>query len=200
MSTNNDRKGDMNSILSPWVDKPAGLFYNLFVGMTLYTDFSGYAKTPPTDEERRLTICDYTTVAAFIMSGKDCLTQEVKNHLRDASYSWGAGAVSKQEIESFIENGANMTQKDCDRYIKTERKLAGDKNFDKLVLYYALCNSGIDGLNTEETIRFLSVGRHMGVPEEELNQLLIMYFHEKNLMTQFLTNIAGKNDTKSSKL
>ena len=43
----------------------------------------------------------------------------------------------------------------------------------------------MDGLNAEEIIRFLRVGRHMGVTEEELNNILIAYFQESSLMQTF---------------
>ena len=58
--------------------------------------------------------------------------------------------------------------------------------------YFALICCGSDGLNTEEIIRFLRVGRHMGVSENELNNLLVMYFQECNLNASFRKNILGQ--------
>ena len=55
--------------------------------------------------------------------------------------------------------------------------------------YGALLCSGVDGLNTEEIIRFLRVGQHMGVSEQELNDLLIMYFKEVDLTKDFRSKL-----------
>ena len=126
--------GNVVSVLSPWVGRPAGLFYHAFLAMNTYGEFAG-SGVPPTDEERRMSVTDYTIVTAFIMSAKDCLTDEVRNQLANAAYAWGAQLYTKNELKQMIDKGANMTQEQCDRYIKTERKLAGKRNFDKTTLY-----------------------------------------------------------------
>ena len=133
--TTSNQEGDMALVLSPWVGKRAGLLFNSFVAMTSYAELAGGNKDPPTNEEHKMTVADYTIVTAFIMSAKDCLTQEVKTQLTNAAYGWSARLFTKQECRELVERGANMTQEQCDKYIATERKLAGEKGFDKTALF-----------------------------------------------------------------
>ena len=138
---------------------------------------------------------DFLILVSYIISAKNCLTNEIKHFMVEAHIPWVENLQSKDEIVQLVEKGANMTEDEFDRYMKEERGLIGD-SVDKSLLYCALCCAGIDGLNTEEIIRFLRVGRHMGVSENELNQLLILYFQERALINRFKHNITGQSQSK----
>ena len=79
-----------------------------------------------------------------------------------------------------METGANMPESAFDVHMKQQKRLVGE-NVVKAILYLSLLFSGVDGVNTEEIIRFLQVGRHLNVPEKDSNDLLLIIsniFHE----------------------
>ena len=186
-----NKGADLVSILSPWASKPGGLFFLTFSGMISYSDYG--SKNSADLQDRIRSISYFTIITAYIASAKQCLTDEVKNVLIDCQYAWGAAAVSKEKLAQLVDQGANMSQEEIDQIITNERQLVGTR-MDKSVLYYALCCSGSDGMNSEEIIRFLRVGRHMGVSENELNNLLVTYFHECKLIKEFERNITGQQE------
>ena len=75
-------------------------------------------------------------------------------------------------ICTLVETGANMPESafDHDVHMKQQKRLVGE-NVVKAILYRSLLFSSFHGLNTGEIIRFLQVGRHLNVPEKDLNDL-----------------------------
>ena len=180
-------------VLSPWADKNCGLFYETYLFMNAYKSLG--SEQTVSDEMRLASCTDFLILASYIISAKNCLTDEIKQFLVEAHVPWVENLRNKKQIAQTIEKGANMSENEFDRYMKEERELLGD-SVDKSILYCSLCLAGIDGLNTEEIIRYLRVGRHMGVSEEELNQLLVLYFQERAVIDGFKKNITGQSKSK----
>ena len=187
---------DLVNILNTWADKPGGLLHKSFDAMTMFADIG--SQNTMSDDERIGAMRGFTLTTSYISAAKDCLTEAVIDTMISNSMAWSAGLVSKREVSSWVEQGANMTDDEFDLYIKQEDKLFGPRA-RKTILYTGLCYSGVDGLNTEEIIRFLRVGRRMGISEEELNELLITYFHECSLIQAFKRNVENRS-MKQSKL
>lgn len=181
-------------VLSAWADKNCGMFYETHLWMNAYKSFG--SQQTVSDETRNVACRDFIILTSFIASAKNCLTDEIKQFMVQAHAPWVENLHTKDAIAEMIEKGANMSEKEFDRYMKEERDLLGEQ-IDKSLLYCSLCLSGIDGLNTQEIIRFLRVGRHMGVSETELNQLLMLYFQERALIAGFKKNITGQSHSQS---
>ena len=182
---------DLIQLLKPLSKEEAGgLFSQTYLAMNAFSSFG--ADSTATDESRLSVVMDFTLIASYIASAKKSLTPEVRETLISIQYAWIAGLATREQIAAMVDKGIYMTQEEFDYYFKKERKALGD-TINKAALYVALCASGIDGLNTEEIIRFLRVGRHMDISEKELNDLLVLYFHECSLIKAFHKNIVGQS-------
>ena len=189
-------KDHVSNILKPWVNQPAGLLFMSHAAMSSWQD---YGKNESIDKKTWTEAAtDMIRTVSYICAAKDCLTREVRIAIVDWSFGWSGQYLSKDKIERLVEEGSRMSDVDFDNHMKENRRLMGDRvNAD--VLYAALCCSGVDGLNAEEIIRFLRVGRSIGVSEEKLNHLLITYFHEASLIKAFETNIISTHEIKKAK-
>ena len=166
---------------------PAGLFAVIFSIMRAIPSFREGVDL--SNDSQRLTITsNFTLIVSYITAAKGCLTNEIKNFIKKVQIPWMDGLTTEAGLDGLIEKGSNMSETEFDFYVEQECSLLGGK-VKKYLLYWALCFSGIDGLNTEEIVRFLRVGRHMGVSEKILNNLLLMYFNECNLYKSFEDNI-----------
>ena len=174
---------DPVAILEPWSKQPGGMFFHC---NNLMNAFASYGKdsTIPT-EDRIAGVRDSVMITSYIASAKSCLTDEIKKLCVDSHYPWLAGLCTRDKVKEWVEKGCNMTEKEADLCLIDIAKATHSPDMAKVELYHALCLSGSDGLNTEEIIRFLKVGRHFNVSEKELNDLLILYFHECALMKSF---------------
>ena len=173
-------QANLTQILSPWVGKPAGLLENAWASSKALVQIG--AESTVSDIERYIGVRDFILLTSYIASAK--LTEEVKNVIVDTEHGWAAGLLTKDEIRKFVQVGSKMSQEMFDLYMKEERAVMGQQ-MNKTILYCSLLFGGVDGLNAEEIVRFLKVGKHMGIKEKELNDLLITYFHEKSLLNAF---------------
>ena len=178
-------KANLIRLLKPWANKRAGLLYAAHMAIKQYAEYG--ADSTVSDVQRYILLRDTVLVISYITAAKNCLTQQVKDMIVDSLLGYGAGLVSKDDLYKLVETGSNMPEVAFDFYMKQDRNIAG-QSIDKTILYLSLLFSGVDGLNTEEIIRFLKVGRHMGVSEKVLNNLLVTYFHEISLMEAFNTH------------
>ena len=178
------KHGDVAKILQLWADKPAGLLNLAYVAISSWRDV--VVEDTHSIKEREMLGKDACYVIAYIASAKNCLTNDIKQLMGNHMEAWNL--ISKDIALECVEIGSNMTEIEFDKYIKEQRDVFGDR-INGGLLYGALQLSGSDGLNTEEIIRFLQVGRHMGMSEEYLNELLMIYFKEIDLLTDFRSKL-----------
>ena len=179
------------AILEPWAKQPGGMFFHAYNVMLA---FASYGKNSTVSNEERInTVRDAVILTSYIGSAKRCFTDEIKKLCVDSHYPWAAGLCSREEFVQWVEKGTRMSDHEADLVLQDWMKNTHNPNLAPAVLYQALCLSGSDGLNTEEIIRFLRVGRHFNFSEKQLNDLLILYFHECALMKAFYKNIVGQS-------
>ena len=181
-SSSSEHKADLTKVLKPWANERAGLLYVAFNAIKQHAEYG--SDNTVSDSDRYIALRNGVLLISYISAAKNCLTQQVKDMIVEGYLGWSGGILSKDDLYKFVEDGANMNESAFDFYLKQEQNLVS-KTVGKEVLYLSLVFSGVDGLNTEEIIRFLRVGRHMGVSEKDLNDLLVTYFHEISLIESF---------------
>ena len=124
MTNVNPNKANMISILTPWVDKPAGLFYSTITSMSISADYG--SESSVTNEQRIAGVTNLTLIMSYIAScHKDGLTKPAKDIIINTQYAWGIGLLTKEQIATIADKGANMTEKQFDYYFNQIKQILG---------------------------------------------------------------------------
>eukprot|EP01084_Bolivina_argentea_P050893 93614_1 len=136
----------LDSILTPWVKQPAGLFSTTHFALI---SFPTFFHEDMDEEERRTALEGTQTMACWIASGKK-LNAELRNLFIEASAAWGEGLYSKEEAKEFIHHASTMGITGAQIWMDKLNNLPTlAHHLKKPLLYYAMTIAGCDGLQPE---------------------------------------------------
>eukprot|EP01083_Nonionella_stella_P175185 609323_1 len=188
-NTNNDDKTtESGDFLAVWKDQTNGLFYQTF---EKYVKFQSHLDNSLSDDEVVAEIEPYMFIVAYILAA-DGIDEKERDLFASAASLWTEGKMTLERANEMITEGA--TCKDEEVVLEKAKQLSNQYGSDnasgfnmmKSALYDALIFANGDGILHETEIeRFKYVGNLWGVSQDELNELLKLFYSEQKLLQDF---------------
>eukprot|EP01083_Nonionella_stella_P268430 907432_1 len=189
INTNNkDPTTENDEYLALFKDQSNGLFYGAF---DKYIKFKAHHDNSLSDEELLAEAEPYVFIVSYVMAA-DGVDEKERDLFASAASLWTEGKMTLERANEMITEGA--TCKDEEVVLEKAKQLSNQYGSDnasgfnmmKSALYDALIFANGDGILHETEIeRFKYVGNLWGVSQDELNELLKLFYSEQKLLQDF---------------